>query len=86
VDARVSIGASIPDFRPTHRDGANPGQDLPLRAVTVANKTLAPIFRFQMAMFGKKGRNFGLHRLCQKPPGSGAQDFRQWVVRFPWLP
>jgi hypothetical protein len=86
VDTVFFIDAPIPVLRPTHGNRADPRQDLAFGTVAVATNTLAAIFRSQMAMLGKKGRDFGLYGLRQKPPDPKAEDFCQRVVRFPWLP
>jgi len=82
VDAVCPYLAGIPvaQLYTSHRDRADAGLHLALRAVAVPNQALAPIRQPHLPHGGQERIGFRLDGLCQHPAGAVAQDGRERVV------
>ena len=66
--------------RLTHRDGANPRENRPLRQMSVANDQLPATFIQQPRPFAQPFLNFLLNRLSQQLASPFPQDLGQQIL------
>jgi hypothetical protein len=72
--------AAVADLGSAHREGADPGLDLPLGGMPIAHQAATALRVHEPGMGSKERLDLGLDRLHQHPPGTFLQHRQQWVV------